>query len=170
MLAGPMDPEGGAGSAFGGRRSRQEAVLGTVNDLIQAKGSVVYSVRPEDSVFVCLEVLAAHDIGAVLVIDENGGLVGIFSERDYARQVILTGRHSRDLAVAEIMTAEVVGIGPEKTIEDCMAIMTAKRIRHLPVVEAGKVIGLLSIGDVVKSVIEQKQSEIEQLQTYIAQG
>ncbi|MFP6663252.1 MAG: CBS domain-containing protein [Deltaproteobacteria bacterium] len=142
----------------------------TVKDLLGMKAPVVYSVRPEDTVFVCLGVLAEHDIGAVLVVGEDGRLEGIFSERDYARQVILAGRHSRDLAVSEIMTAEVVGVGPDQTINQCMAIMTAKRIRHLPVLEAGQVIGMLSIGDVVKSVIGQKQFEIEQLETYIAQG
>ncbi|MEO2167410.1 MAG: CBS domain-containing protein [bacterium] len=144
--------------------------MATVKDLLGTKAPVVFSVRAKDSVFVWLGVLAEHDIGAVLVVGEDGDLEGIFSERDYARQVILTGRSSRDLSVSEIMTAEVVGIGPDRTIDECMAIMTAKRIRHLPVLEAGQVIGVLSIGDVVKSVINEKKFEIEQLETYIAQG
>jgi CBS domain-containing protein len=144
--------------------------MATVKDLLGTKAPVVYSVRAKDSVFVCLGVLAEHDIGAVLVVGEDGDLEGIFSERDYARRVILTGRSSRDLSVSEIMTAEVVGIGPDRTVDECMAIMTAKRIRHLPVLEAGRVIGVLSIGDVVKSVINEKKFEIEQLETYIAQG
>lgn len=142
----------------------------TVGDLLRAKGPEVYAVRPGDSVFACLEVLARQDIGAVLVTAANGRLEGIFSERDYARQVILKGKQSREMAVGEIMTANVVGISPDQTIEDCMAVMTERRVRHLPVLAGGRVLGLVSIGDVVKSVIEEKQFRIEQLETYIARG
>lgn len=142
----------------------------TVGDLLRAKGPEVYAVRPTDSVFACLEVLATRDIGAVLVTANNGRLEGIFSERDYARQVVLKGKHSREMSVSEIMTTDVVGIAPDQTIEDCMAVMTERRIRHLPVLASEQVLGLVSIGDVVKSVIEEKQFRIEQLETYIAQG
>lgn len=139
-------------------------------DLLDAKGREIFAVTPEASVFECLEVLASRDIGAVLVMDEDGGLVGIFSERDYARQVILKGKQSRELFVREVMSGDVVGIEPRRTVDECMAIMTERRIRHLPVIEAGDVVGLLSIGDVVKSMLEEKQFQIEQLETYISQG
>jgi CBS domain-containing protein len=116
-----------------------------------------------------LQTLAARNIGAVLVL-EGTHLVGIFSERDYARQVILKGKTSKETPVREIMTREVVSVRPEQTIDDCMAIMTDKRFRHLPVVVGVDVIGVLSIGDIVKALLEEQRYRIEQLEGYIKSG
>ncbi len=141
----------------------------TVRDLLAIKGDAIHAVSPEGSVFDALGVMAEKDIGAVLVL-EGERLVGILSERDYARQVILKGKTSRETPVREIMTPHVVCVTLERTIDECMALMTDKRCRHLPVVEGEKVIGVLSIGDVVKAVISEKQFQIEQLEHYITQG
>lgn len=141
----------------------------TVRDLLAIKGDAIYAVSPDDSVFDALGAMAEKDIGAVLVLD-GGRLVGILSERDYARQVILKGKTSRETPVREIMTPQVLCVTLDRTIDECMAIMTDKRCRHLPVVDGDKVIGVLSIGDVVKAVISEKQFQIEQLEHYITQG
>ncbi|HEY8517644.1 MAG TPA: CBS domain-containing protein [Candidatus Binatia bacterium] len=141
----------------------------TVRDLLRKKGGEIYSVSPDSSVYEALQLMADKNIGAVLVLDGEQ-IVGILSERDYARQVILKGKTSRETPVREIMTTRVVFVKPEQTIEDCMALMTDKRIRHLPVIENGKLAGVLSIGDVVKAVISEKQYLIEQLEAYITSG
>ena len=141
----------------------------TVQDLLQDKGNEVWSVSPHATVFEALEPMAQREIGAVLVVD-GGRLAGIFSERDYARQVILKGKSSRDLRVAEVMTSHVVEVDPGSTLEQCMAIMTDRRVRHLPVVVAGGLAGLVSIGDVVKALLADKQAHIEELESYIVQG
>jgi CBS domain-containing protein len=138
----------------------------TVRDLLTIKGRDVFSVRPDVSVFDALTVMAARNIGAVLVIDGND-TVGIFTERDYARHVVLEGRASRDTPVQDVMTSRVVYVVPDQDIEDCMALMTAKRCRHLPILEHGHVVGLLSIGDIVKALLSEKQFVITQLETYI---
>jgi len=138
----------------------------TVQDLLAQKGNQVWSVSPDTSVFETLQLMAAKEIGAVLVLDQ-GRLVGIFSERDYARQVVLKGKTSRDTPVREVMTSRVVFVRPNQNIEECMAIMTDKRFRHLPVMDGDKLAGVLSIGDVVKAVISEKQFLIEQLEHYI---
>jgi CBS domain-containing protein len=137
----------------------------TVRELLAKKGGEVWSVSPDATVYQALQLMADRNIGAVLVMDGRD-LLGILSERDYARQVILKGKASRDTPVREIMTTRVVCVAPERTIEDCMALMTDKRIRHLPVLADG-VVGVLSIGDVVKAVISEKQFLIEQLESYI---
>lgn len=141
----------------------------TVKDVLRTKGGVVWSVRPDNTVYEALELMATKDVGALLVL-EGQRLVGIFSERDYARQVILKGKASKDTAVRDVMTARVMYARPEHTLEDCMALMTDKHVRHLPVLEEGALIGLVSIGDVVKAVISEKQFLIEQLQNYISSG
>lgn len=141
----------------------------TVRDLLRRKGDEVWSVNPDCTVYDTLRLMAEKDIGAVLVL-ENKRPVGIFSERDYARQVILKGKASKDTPVREVMTTRVVFMRPEQSIEDCMAVMTDKRIRHLPVLEAGRLVGVLSIGDVVKGIIDEKQFIIEQLENYITSG
>ncbi|MBM4265994.1 MAG: CBS domain-containing protein [Deltaproteobacteria bacterium] len=141
----------------------------TVQDLLQAKGREVWSVAPDQSVFEALELMAEKGIGAVLVL-ERRRVIGILSERDYARQVILKGKASKDTAVREIMTAHLVTVGPERSVEECMAIMTQRRVRHLPVMVGDDLLGLLSIGDVVKAVISEKEDHIEQLETYITRG
>jgi CBS domain-containing protein len=141
----------------------------TVRDVLKAKGNIVWSVRPDHTVYEALELMATRDVGALLVV-EGDRLVGIFSERDYARQVILKGKASRDTPVRDVMTARVMYASLEHTLDDCMALMTDKRIRHLPVLEGGTLIGLVSIGDVVKAMISEKEFLIEQLQSYISSG
>jgi CBS domain-containing protein len=141
----------------------------TVRDLLKQKGRDVWSVAPDSTVYEALQLMADRNIGALLVI-ETGRPVGIFSERDYARQVILKGKTSRDTPVRDIMTSKVVFVRPEQNIEECMALMTDKRFRHLPVLEEGQLAGLLSIGDVVKAVISEKDFLIEQLAIYISSG
>jgi CBS domain-containing protein len=141
----------------------------TVRDLLGKKGDRIWSVSPDSTVYEALQLMADRNIGAVLVRDGNR-LVGILSERDYARQVILKGKASRDTPVREIMTTRVVCVVPERTVEDCMALMTDKRIRHLPVLADGELIGVVSIGDIVKAVISEKQFIIEQLESYITSG
>jgi len=141
----------------------------TVRDLLKAKGRDIWSVTPETTVYDTLRLMADKNIGAVLVLD-GGQPVGIFTERDYARQVILKGKASKDTPVHEVMTTRVVFVRPEQNIEDCMALMTDKRCRHLPVLDEGRLAGVLSIGDVVKAVISEKQFIIEQLENYISAG
>lgn len=141
----------------------------TVRDILSQKGSEIYFVDPDTTVLDTLKLMAEKEIGAVLVFHEER-MVGIFSERDYARQVILKGKASKDTPVKEVMTARVAYVRPEQTVDDCMALMTDKRIRHLPVFIEGKVAGVLSIGDVVKALISEKQFLIEQLENYISSG
>ena len=138
----------------------------TVRDLLRHKGGVVNSVRANHSVFEVVQQFIEHNIGAVLVM--NGAeLVGIVSERDVARNVVLESKTERETAVSEIMSREVLWVRPDATVEECMALMTNKRVRHLPVMEATRVIGIVSIGDLVNSLISQKQFVIEQLEGYI---
>ena len=141
----------------------------TVRDLLRKKGTEVHWVSPDTTVYDALRLMAEKNIGAVLV-REGARPVGILSERDYARQVVLKGKASKDTPVREIMTSRVVFVRPEQTIEECMALMTDKRIRHLPVLDEGTLAGILSIGDVVKAVISEKQFRIEQLENYISSG
>jgi len=138
----------------------------TVSQLLQGKGGNVWSVSPESSVFDALKLMADRNCGALLVM-VDGRLRGILSERDYARKVILLGKSSHELSVSEIMSDKVVCVSPAQTVDDCMALMSSKRIRHLPVLEGGNVIGVLSVGDLVKAVIEQQQQMIQQLESYI---
>ena len=138
----------------------------SVRQLLQAKGREIYTITPGARVFDALKLMAEREVGA-LVVTERGRLAGIISERDYARKVILLGKSSQDIPVREIMTAKVFTVGPDSTVEDCMAIMTNKRIRHLPVTEGDRLVGLLSIGDLVKEVIADQQQTIRQLETYI---
>lgn len=134
--------------------------------LLAAKGSQVWSISPDATVFDGLRLMAEKNIGALLIV-EDGRPVGIMSERDYARKIILEGRSSRETRVGSIMTTMLVAAGPADSIAQGMAIMTRERIRHLPVVHAGKVLGLVSIGDLVKATIDEQQFTIEQLERYI---
>jgi CBS domain-containing protein len=147
----------------------------TVAEFLAGKGGSVHSVRPDATVYEALELMAAKNIGAVLVTDEAGKLFGIFSERDYARKMMIKGRDSHTTKVKEIMTTMVVSINPDTRLRDCMSLMTEKRIRHLPVFQGEKLIGVVSIGDVVKSllseqdyVISQQAYKIDQLENYIS--
>jgi CBS domain-containing protein len=138
-----------------------------VSHLLKGKGTEVFSVTPEDSVLHAIEVMATRHVGALLVM-QQGELLGIISERDYARKVILKNRSSHDTPVSDIMTAPVVSVTPEETVHHCMELMTNGRFRHLPVVKGGRVVGMLSIGDLVKDVIQEQTEHIEQLERYIA--
>jgi CBS domain-containing protein len=139
----------------------------TIHDILKSKGHAVWSVHPSDTVLAALGVMAEHDIGAVLVQDGER-LVGILTERDYARKVVLVGRSSRDSPVSAVMTSHIVCVGPHRSLEECMGLMTEKRVRHLPVVDHKHVIGVVSIGDLVKETIADQEFTINQLQSYIA--
>lgn len=139
----------------------------TVNQLLNVKGSQIFSVAPQDSVLRAIEVMATKHVGALLVM-EQGNLLGVISERDYARKVILKNRSSHDTPVGDIMSSPALTVTPDDTVHHCMEIMTEKRIRHLPVMKSGRVVGMLSIGDLVKAVMEEQSLHIEQLERYIA--
>jgi CBS domain-containing protein len=138
----------------------------TVRDVLRAKGYDIYSISPRARVFEALQLMAELNIGALLVI-EAGHLVGIISERDYARKVILKGKSSKEIPISEIMTSELIVVRPTNTVEECMELMTDKRVRHLPVFDGDQLVGVISIGDVVKSIIADKELMIEQLTDYI---
>jgi IMP dehydrogenase len=138
----------------------------TVEQVLRGKSGELVSVGPEESVFDALALMARREVGAVVVL-EGVRLVGILSERDYARKIILLGKASKDTPVRDIMTQRVVCVSPTTTIDECMALMTDKRCRHLPVLEGDRVIGVVSIGDVVKQTIAEQQFIIEQLEHYI---
>jgi len=141
----------------------------TVLELLESKSPEIYTVTPELAVIDALRLMAEKKIGAVLVMEETH-LVGIFSERDYARKVVLNNRTSTSTQVKEIMTAEPITVPPTTRVGQCLELMTDRRIRHLPVVEDDNVLGLISIGDLVKAVIEQQRRELDQLQQYIVSG
>jgi CBS domain-containing protein len=147
----------------------------TVKDMLIVKGSAIHSVGPDATLLQALELMAEKNIGAVLVLDADSAVIGIFSERDFARKIIIKGRVMETTKVSEIMTTRVLYVGPSTSLSDCMNLMTEKRVRHLPVLEDGKPIGIVSIGDVIKailkrqeSVITQQASEIGQLERYIS--
>ena len=138
----------------------------TVREILQAKPNKLLSIAPAATVLDALKLMADKEVGALVVL-EGERLAGIFSERDYARKVILQGKASKDTLVSEIMTHKVVCVRPDQSVEDCMALMTDKRVRHLPILEDKRVIGVISIGDVVKEVISEQRFVIEQLEHYI---
>ena len=140
----------------------------TVSMVLGAKGHDVWHVAPDASVYEALEVLAEHRIGALLVLDEDR-LVGVFSERDYARKVILEGKSSSTTLVREIMSSKVIAVRPSQSIEECMGLMTQHRVRHLPVLEDDRLVGIISIGDVVKAIISEQRTMIHDLEDYIVQ-
>jgi CBS domain-containing protein len=141
--------------------------MGTVNEILNSKGREVWSITPDHTVFEALRLMAEKDVGALLVM-EGAKLVGIVSERDYARKIVLAGKSSRETLVREAMTTRVLCARPDQTVEECMALMTDKRTRHLPIVDHKHVIGMVSIGDLVKAIIREQQFVIEQLQHYIS--
>ena len=138
-----------------------------VKDILEVKGDDVWSIEPSASVYDAMKLMADKEVGALMVI-EGTELVGIISERDYARKVILEGRSSRTTQVREIMTSRVVYAEPEQNIEECMVVMTERRVRHLPVIDGGRLIGVISMGDLVKSIITEQKFIIEQLERYIS--
>ncbi len=138
----------------------------TTRHLLDRKGSQIYSIGPEDAVLEAIQLMAERHVGALLVM-RGAELVGIVSERDYARKVILLGRSSGETPVSQIMSSPVTTVTPAHTVNECMQIVTEQRVRHLPVVENGRVLGVVSIGDLVKAVIEEQQQQIEQLERYI---
>lgn len=140
--------------------------MASAGDILAQKGAQVYSVAPQASVFEALSLLAQHNVGALMVV-EGGRLVGIFSERDYARKVVLKGKFSKDTPVREIMSSDPLTIDRATEVPRCMELMTAHQVRHLPVVEGGRLEGVISIGDVVKALIEDQQDSIGHLERYI---
>ena len=140
--------------------------MGKVRDILQTKGGAVFSVEPVMMVYNAIEQMCERNIGALLIV-EHGKLVGIFTERDYARKLILLGESSKGTPISELMTPNPFTVTTHTTIDECMKIMSQKRIRHLPVVEDEKVVGVISIGDVVKQIIEDQKDIIEQLEHYI---
>jgi CBS domain-containing protein len=143
--------------------------MNSVKELLASKSDKVWTISPQATVFEALELMADKNIGAVVVV--NGGKVqGIFTERDYARKIALKGKTSRTTSVGELMTTDVLYVDPEATIEDCMALMTDKRHRHIPVLVNEELVGIVSIGDVVKAVIRDRESTIRTLETYITGG
>jgi len=139
----------------------------TVMQILQEKGDEVWTIGPQVTVFDALKLMAEKEIGALMVV-EAGQVVGIFSERDYARKVILKGRSSKDTPVRKIMTERVITVDPATTVEVCMGLMTDRRIRHLPVIENDRLMGVISIGDVVKVIVSEQTYLIEHLENYIA--
>ena len=148
---------------------RGGVVIKTVGDILRIKGNDVWSTTPDATVYEALQTMAEKNVGALVVLDANA-VVGIMSERDYARKVILHGRSSREIRVREIMTSEVYYVRPDQDIQDCMAQMTEKRVRHLPALENDQLVGIISIGDVVKALIAEHESTIKHLEDYITGG
>ena len=142
----------------------------TVSRLLEAKPEAVWTVRQDAMAYEALRLMEDRDIGALLVLNNAGELTGIFSERDYARKVILKGKSSKETPVSELMSEVVYAVNPEHTINDCMAIMTAGRVRHLPVKDDGRLMGVVSIGDVVNAIISDQKTTIKDLENYITGG
>jgi len=140
--------------------------MGKVREILKSKGTSVFSVGPTVTVFQAIEEMCNRNIGGLLIV-ENEKLTGIFTERDYARKLILKGKSSKDTLISELMTANPITVSPETTIEECMRIMSQKKIRHLPVVDHEKLVGVISIGDVVRQIMEDQRSIIEHLEHYI---
>ena len=138
----------------------------SVEKVLRAKGSETWHIAPQATVYEALQLMSEKEIGSILVLEE-GEVVGIFTERDYARKLILKGKFSKDTAVRELMTQDVLYVEPQNTIEDCMVLMTKNRVRHLPVMDNGKLAGIVSLGDMVKHIISEQESTIAQLEKYI---
>jgi len=140
--------------------------MGAVNSILKGKGNIIFTIPPDTIVYNALEIMVEKNVSALLVM-ENDKLAGIFTERDYARKVILKGKASKETKIGEIMTRELVTVSPETSLDSCMRLMTGKLIRHLPVVENGQLAGIISIGDVVKYIIEEQKFIIENMEHYI---
>lgn len=140
--------------------------VGHIKDILQHKGNATWSISPDATVFEAIQLMADKNVGALLVLHE-GKLIGIISERDYTRKVAIKGRSSKDTAVREIVSGNVICVTPEHSVDDCLRLMTEHRVRHLPVVEGDKIHGVVSIGDLVNHIISAQHSTIHQLETYI---
>jgi CBS domain-containing protein len=136
--------------------------------VLDYKGGQIWSIGPDATVYEAIERMAEREIGCMPVLDEAGGLLGLISERDYARKIILQGRSSRDTAVREIMSSPVIYVSPQDTVEHCMHVMTDARVRHLPVVDRSRLVGIVSIGDLVNWIISSHEEAIEHLKSYIS--
>ena len=141
--------------------------MGTVKNIIDAKGNATFTITPQTSVYHALELMVEKNVSALLVM-ENDALAGIFTERDYARKVVLKGRSSKETTIDEIMTKELITVSSASTIDECMELMTGKFIRHLPVVDQGRLTGIISIGDVVRQIIQEQRSIIGHMEQYIS--
>jgi CBS domain-containing protein len=139
----------------------------SVSEILNHKGTNVWSIAPEATVFEALQLMADKNVGSLLVTEQSR-LVGIITERDYSRKVVLKGRSSKETAVKEILSGQVVHVGPTQSVEECMRLMTGHRVRHLPVLDGSRILGVISIGDLVNWIISAQTATIEQLQTYIA--
>ncbi len=139
----------------------------TVKELLEQKGSSIYTINKNTSVYDGLVKMAKKDVGALVVIDDEGKLEGIFSERDYARKIVLLGKTSKETKIGDMMSVEISVVRPENTIQECLAVMTKKKVRHLPVITDGKLIGIVSIGDAVNRVISDQEETIHNLEDYI---
>ena len=142
--------------------------MGKVRNILQAKGNAVYSVEPGVTVFKAIQIMCDKNIGGLLITDTGGKLVGIFTERDYARKLILKGKSSKDTLIKELMTGNLFTVSPDTSIDECMQMMVDKHFRHLPVVDNGNLVGMISIGDVVRHVIDEQKDIIEHLEAYIS--
>jgi len=145
----------------------KDAMLPTVRQVLHKKGHGVFTIAPDETVFDALDRMAAYNVGG-LVVSESGRVVGIFTERDYARKLALLGHRSKDVKVSEVMSSPVLHVVPSQSVVECMALMTERRVRHLPVIEGERLIGIVSIGDVVKSIISGQAFMIDQLEHYIS--
>jgi len=145
----------------------QMNAIGTIGEILNHKGASVWSIHPEATVFEAIQLMAEKNIGALLVTDKNHRLVGILSERDYTRKVALRGKSSKQTAVREILSGQVIQVSPTHTVEECMRLMTDHRVRHLPVLDKDRILGVVSIGDLVNWIISAQSTTIHQLQTYI---
>ena len=141
--------------------------MGLVKQILEGKGNEIFTITPDTSVYHALELMVEKNVSALLVM-ENDELAGIFTERDYARKVVLKGKKSTETQIGEIMTSDLITVSPDSTIDECMTLMTGKYIRHLPVVADGKLAGIISIGDVVRRIIEDQKSIIGHMEQYIA--
>ncbi len=141
--------------------------MGKVRNILQAKGSAIFSVEPTISVYSAIELMSEKNISSLMITDKDGKLLGIFTERDYARKLILKGKSSKDTLIKDLMTENPLTVASDSTIDDCMKVMTNKHVRHLPVVDNGKIMGMVSIGDVVRFIIEEQKGIIEDLEHYI---
>jgi CBS domain-containing protein len=139
----------------------------TVDQVLRVKGRDVWAVAPDATVFEALQEIAEKNIGALVVL-HGDQLVGMFSERDYARKVILVGKTSKETQVGELMSTDIVSVGPKQSIEECMALMTVNQVRHLPVLAGSRVVGVISIGDAVKTIVDELESTVDQLKSYIS--